>query len=318
MTLNSGVVIAVILLSAAGLSLWDLETDVHSTLVVYTSPAFRNLLEDGIVPRFQDATGMSVSLVFVSAGQEYNRLRMAGDHPEGDLLIHASPLYLEKGHEAGYVKAYMLQDDAQIPDNLKSRPVGALRSWYAFAWSPLVQVRPAAGLASQDLATTNATFGFPHPLLSNNGIYGVMLFEESSRDAGRNVLSHTRVQPTNARANVGGVADGSFQLTLGYEAVVKYYQAQGAKIESEMPLINGERVTTPVLASVGIIQNGKETQARLFIDYLFSNATQTALQTYDFRNIAEPTQNAQARVINYDWSKWEQLEATLPQYEVKR
>lgn len=318
MTPNSGVIGAVILLVAAGLSLWDLETDAKSTLVVYTTPALRNVLEDYVVPAFQRATDIRVSLVFVSAGQEYNRLRMAGESPEGDVILQASPLYLEKGYAAGHVDAFMLADDARVPEHLKARAEGAGRAWYAFAWSPLVQVRATSGEPSQDLATTNATFGFPHPLLSNNGVYGVLLFEESSPAAGRNALAHTRVQPTNARANVGGVADGSFALTLGYEAVVEYYQGQGARIASEIPLVNGERVTTPVLASAGIIHNGKTPQARLFIDFLFSNETQSALREFSFRSIAEPTSDPQARVIHYDWSQWERLEAALPYYEVKK
>lgn len=317
---------ALVLVAGVGLSLYDLQSDARHTIVVYTTPALRDLLEKGIIPRFERETGFDVSLVYIPAGQQYNRLRMSGGSTEADLFLHASPLFLEKGYAEGHVAPFLLEDDAAIPDTLKGARVPEGRAWYAFAWSPLVEVFPATTPSAPDLASSDASFGFAHPVLSNNGVYNVILFEGAGGDAGRRALERTRSQPTNARANIGGVADGSFDLTLGYEAVVRFYQQQGAKVAYELPLLDGERVTTPVLCSVSLIAGQRNPAADELARFLFTDQTQQTLSAYSFRSVrpdaappagAAHIDAAEVRELHYDWTRWRALEETLTDYEVR-
>lgn len=313
-------VLIALLVAGAGLSLYDLKSDERRTIVVYTTPALRDLLEKEIVPRFERETRVEVSLVYVPAGQQYNRLRMGGDQgAEADLFLHASPLYLVKGASEGYV------DPA--PSTLgEPQPELGGEAWRAFAWSPLVAVHREGTPPPPDLATSDRTFGFPHPLLSANGASVVLFFEEVSPEAGERALAHTRVQPTNSRANIGGIADGSFDLTLGYEAVVRFYQDQGAKVAYEIPVVDGEKVTTPVLFSAALIHGERHPRSEDLFEFLFTNATQDALARYHFRSIEEyPNATAKegfldladARQVHYDWSRWADLESKLSDYEVR-
>jgi len=316
-------ILVLALFVGAGISLYDLRSDERHTVVVYTTPALRDLLEKDIVPRFERAHDVEVSLSYVPAGQQYNRLRMGGDAAEADLFLHASPLYLEKGYSDGYVDPANFLPAGSRPA-LMARPVEGGRAWHAFAWSPLVEVYPEGTGDAPDLLASEAAFGFPHPLLSNNGIYAVLFFEDASPEAGQRALAHTRVQPTNARANIGGVGDGSFALTLGYEAVVRFYQTQGAKISYAAPRLGDERVTTPALFAVSLIHGHRHPSAQAFLEFLFTNETQDALGAFHFRSIREnaPTQGdlidlADVRTIDHDWSKWAELEAALPNYMVR-
>ena len=241
---------ALVLAAGLALSLTDLYKVQQGTLIVYTTPALRDILESLIVPRFRNATGVDVTLVYVSAGEEYNRLRMSGGHPEADVFLHASPLFLEKGYQAGYFLPFSIRNTS-VPVNFLSRSVAGGHLWYAFAWSPLAEVyKPALG-APPDLAFINTTFGFPDPLLSNNGIYAVLFFENIDPAAGARALAHTVVQPANARANILGIADGAFEVTLGYEGVTLFYQEKGARVSYDLPLLGGVKYLTPVMFCAG-------------------------------------------------------------------
>src|SRR5437660_1542424 len=85
-------------------------------------------------------------------------------------------------------------------------------------------------LSLTDLPFINPSFGFPHPLPSNNGVYAVLFSETVSAAAGARALAHTVVQPVNARSNILGVADRAFDVTLGYEGVTLFYLNQGAHV----------------------------------------------------------------------------------------
>lgn len=308
-----------LLVAGAAVAIWDITSTQQRTVVLYTTPALRDLLERDVIPGFERETGVRVAPVYVAAGQQYNRLRMSGGEPEADLFVHASPLYLEKGWREGRVSTVTL--DVALDGTMRSVAPGV---WHAFAWSPLVAVYPLATPSPPDLATTDARFGFPHPLLSNNGIYAVLFLEETAPAVGARLLDQTRVQPTNARANIGGIADGSFDLTLGYEAVARFYEAQGAPIAYALPVVNGETVTTRVIFSAALIEGDRHPATDDFLQFLFSAKAQDALAKHHFRPAVDgydEPENAldlsAARTIEYDWTQWEALEATLPRYEVK-
>src|SRR5881628_3984339 len=144
---NKALSIAALVLAAGlALSLTDLYKVQQGTLIVYTTPALRDILESLIVPRFRNATGVDVTLVYVSAGEQYNRLRISGGHPEADVFLHASPLFLEKGFAGGYFLPFTVRGDSTIPPTFKGSNVKGGHAWYAFAWSPLVEVYdPAFG-----------------------------------------------------------------------------------------------------------------------------------------------------------------------------
>src|SRR6058998_2769375 len=159
-------IVALVLSVSVAVSLTDLYKVQQGNLVVYTTPALQSLLESLVVPAFRSATGIDVTLVYVSAVEQYNRLRMSGGHPEADLFLHASPLFLEKGYAAGYFLPFQISN-ANVPANFASRNVTGGHLWTAFAWSPLAEVYDPALAAppDRDLAFINTTFGFPHPLL---------------------------------------------------------------------------------------------------------------------------------------------------------
>jgi ABC-type Fe3+ transport system substrate-binding protein len=292
---------------------------------VYTTPALQGLLESLVVPRFQADTGIGVTLVYVSAGEQYTRLRMSGGHPEADVFLHASPLFLEKGYAEGYFLPFQIARNASVPPNFESRPVTGGRVWYAFAWSPLAEVYNPALAGAPDLAFINTTFGFPHPLLSNNGIYSVMFFENVSTVAGARALAHTVVQPVNARSNILGLVDGAFQVTLGYEGVTLFYLNQGARVAFDLPLLGGQRFLTPVVFSAALVKGHPNPSALEFIDFLFRDEIQSNISRFYFRAVLPgfpdpvggiPLPALGAVNLNYDWSQWSTLESALPKYIV--
>ncbi len=321
---NKAFAIAALVLSVGfALSLTDLYKVQQRTLVVYTTPALQSLLESLVVPRFRAETGVDVTLVYVSAGEQYTRLRMSGGHPEADLFLHASPLFLEKGSSDGLLLPFQITRNASVPPNFQRAPV-----WYAFAWSPLVEVYNPALPALPDLAFINTTFGFPHPLLSNNGIYSVMFFENASRfstAAGARALAHTVVQPVNARSNILGVVDGAFQVTLGYEGVTLFYKNQSAPVKFDLPLLGGQRFLTPVVFSAGLVKGHPNPSALDFIDFLFRDEIQSKVSVFYFRAVIPgfsdpaggiPLPSPGVINLNYDWSQWSTLESALPKYVV--
>lgn len=303
--------------TASALDLHQVETH---TLVVYTTAALKDYLEKAAIPEFTKETGVQVVPVYLSAGEEYYRVRMSRDRPEADLFLHASPLFLEKGYLDGVIQPFAKGPDLGLGN--QSRPVPGGRVWEAFAWSPLVEIyRPGSGPV--DLANDTGKVGFAHPLLSNNGIYNVLFFEELDPLAGQRALARTVVQPVNSAATVQGVADGSYDMALGYEAVATLYKAKGAKIDDALPVLDGKAATTPVLFSVGLVRNHPNPAAEQFIQFLFQPAAQGLLAKYGMRpmapNAAQPKgilDVSKARVLHYDWSHWATLESALPRYEV--
>ncbi|MHB8605048.1 MAG: ABC transporter substrate-binding protein [Thermoplasmatota archaeon] len=332
---GSAVLFALLLFGGAALAAVDLNRAVEKTLVVYTTPALKDVLEQDIFPRYTAATGEHVAAVYVAAGEEFNRLRMSGAHPEADVFLHASPLFIEKGYAEDRFLPYTLPSDATIDDSLKSRNVTAsgsapggatLRIWVAFAWSPLVEVYAPRLGAEPDLARPDVRFGLADPLLSNNGIYNAIYYETLSPASGRWALNHTVVQPVNAQAAIGGIVDGSFDVTLGYEAVSLQYRAKDANIAFGLPLLDGNRSVTPVVFVAGLAAGHPHADAERFIDFLFTPDTQAHLARYYFRPaFADAPQTAGALAwdpanvtdIAYDWSRWDALERVLPEYEVK-
>src|SRR2546430_16520394 len=312
---------ALVLAAGLALSLTDLYKVQQGTLVVYTTPALRDLLESLVVPRFHAATGTDVTLVYVSAGEEYNRLRMSGGHPEADLYRDASQLYLEEGFDAGYFLPFQIARNASVPPNFASRSVAGGHLWYAFAWSPLVEVYDPQLSPTPDLATFDTTFGFPHPLLSNNGIYAVLFFENVSAAAGARALAHTVAQPANARANILGIVDGAFDITLGYEGVTLFYLKQGARVAFDLPLLGGQRFLVPVMFSAGIVKGHPNPMAMPFVDFLYRDEIQSNISRFYFRAVLPgfsdpaggiPLPVPGSVVLNYGWSPWRGLGSPWP------
>lgn len=317
-TLTLGLVV----FSLATAALIDLHRVETGSITVYTTPALRDVLEKGIQPIWQRDGELRIEPVYVAAGAQYNRLRMSGAKPEADIFLHASPLFLEKGHDEGYMVGITPNLTRELNDTYRSNGTRVDgHAWYAWAWSPLVEVyAPSLGQAP-DLANASLKYGLAHPTLSNNGIYTVLFLEHVSPAAGEHARSQTVVQPVNARTNINGVADGSFHVTLGYEAVAKFYQAQGAKIAFEAPLIEGKRVSTPVLFCVALVDGPHRAQAERFVDLLFTNETQGILSQYHFRsvyNITPPPSDlpADLDMVEFKWEDWETIEEILPLYEV--
>lgn len=318
---SSFLVPALLVLAVA--SALDLHLAQQKTLVLYTTPALRDLLEQHVIPAFRNATGAAVVPLYVTAGEEFYRVKLSGNRPEADLFVHASPLFLEKGFAEGLIESVRVEGP-RLNATAMSAPTAGGHHWYAFAWSPLVEVfAPDLGSAP-DLASTNATLGLPHPLLSNNGVYNTILLDDAGAEVARTALERTRVQPTNARATISGVADGSYDVTLGYEAVAAFFVDRGADVEYELPRIHGERATTPVLFSAGLVRNHPHESAAEFLRFLLQDEVQDALGRYYFRSVRD---NATAfegalsvegvRMVRYDWSEWRALEDRLPEYEVK-
>lgn len=311
------------LVALATLAVIDIHQVEVSSMTVYTTPALRDLLEKGIFPRWRDEGGLRPEPVYVAAGEQYNRLRMSGSRPEADLFLHASPLYIAKGVEEGYFLPLQPRLQKEIREMHHAPTNNGSAAWYAFAWSPLVEVYNPHLPERPDLAQSKLRFGLAHPTLSNNGIYTALFFEEVSPETGQAVLRQTVVQPVNARTNILGVADGSFDATLGYEAVARFFQAQGARIKVAAPLLDGKEVSTPVLFTVGLVHGPHQEEARRFVDFLFRNETQSLLSRYHFRSVYNLTfEDSELpddlRYLSIDWGDWHRIEAILPRYEVGR
>lgn len=322
MNTGDGTLIAggITLLLAVG-AVIDLHRVEVNSMTVYTTPALRDLLEKGIFPQWIKEGGLRPEPVYVAAGEQYNRLRMSGAKSEADLFLHASPLYISKGFDEGY----FLPLSPQLAEELEAGYHGELRNgsaaWYAWAWSPLVEVYSPKLGARPDLASAEIDFGLAHPTLSNNGIYTALFFESVSPEAGSRARSRTVVQPVNARTNILGVADGSFDVTLGYEAVGRFFQNQGARIVFDAPLVDGREASTAILFCVGLVDGPHKEEARRFADFLFRNETQQQLSKYYFRSVYNNTPPPSElppdlEYVQVDWENWRHIEEILPRYEV--
>ena len=179
--------------------------------------------------------------------------------------------------------------------------------------------------AAPDLALINTSFGFPHPLLSNNGIYAVLFFENVSAAAGARALAHTVVQPVNARSNILGVADRAFDVTLGYEGVTLFYLNQGARVAFNLPILGGQRFLVPVIFSAGLVKGHSNPRALDFINFLFRDEVQSNISRFYFRAVLPgfpdpaggiPLPAPGVVILNYDWSQWPILESNLAKYVV--
>jgi hypothetical protein len=204
----------------------------------------------------------------------------------------------------------------------------------------LVEVYTPRAEEPPDLGELERPFGFPHPLLSNNGVYAVLLFEQAPAGTGQNALARTRVQPTNAQTNIGGVADGSFDVTLGYEAVAALFADRGAPIRYALPRLGGESVTSPALCSVAVVTPSSP-GAQALVRFLFEPATQERLAQVHFRptvgapdpveagNASGPPSEVRggphgtapldvsgARMVTYDWTQWSALDTALGRYVI--
>lgn len=322
------------LLVAAGAAVLHLEDLEHGTLVVYTTPALRDLLEMHIFPGFEAETGWEVEPVYLAAGAQYQRLRLSGSEPEAELFLHSSPLFIERGYAEHRFSPMLHPLAEEVPPAFHSRELGDVRAtgdgagpptvWFAFAWSPLVEVYRADLAEAPDLLDEGRSFGFPHPRLSNNGVYAALFFEQTSPEAGRKALARTVVQPTNARTNIGGVADGSFDVTLGYEAVTLFYQGRGAQVRMDVPVLGDERVTMPVVFCAGLVRHHDHPGVTAFVEWLLRPEVQDRLHEWGFRSITRPERAPEGgvalddgvRTLEVDWSDWEGIEAMLPDYEV--
>src|SRR5262245_7776926 len=124
------------LLVLASAALVDLHRVETGSLVVYTTPALRDYLEGQVIPAWRAQGGIAIEPVYITAGEQYSRLRMAGGAaPEADLFMHASPLYLEKGFRDGFFEPIAPSAEASIDEAFRSDEVPGGYKWIAFAWS---------------------------------------------------------------------------------------------------------------------------------------------------------------------------------------
>jgi hypothetical protein len=315
--------LVLVLVAGASLSVYDLHRVERETLVVYTTPALRDVLEKLILPRFEEETGTKVEPVYLSAAAEYYRLKLSANNPEADVFLHASPLYIERGHAEGYFDPIEGVPAAFEADGAARSADGGGHVWVAFAWSPLVEVVHASRLDTPDLATADLRYGIPHPMIANNGVYAALLFESTDPEAGQRAVERSVIQPTNARSNIQGIADQSFDVTVGYEAVGRFYQTLGAQIRFDIPVVNGDRVTIPVLMTAGIVRAHPHEEANDLVNFLLRRDIQLGLARYHLRSVlpdVEPPAGAldlgNATFIEPDWSDWRTIEGALPGYVV--
>jgi len=285
---------------AATVSALDLRRAEANTLVIYTTSALKDYLDQSIVPAFEAQYGLHVKIIYaLPAGDEYYRVLMTRDRPEADVFLHASPLFIEKGYESGVFETYPAPGGADFPGELQRTGPGG-NIWTAFARSPLVEVYSPKQAGPPDLNHTSLRFGLPHPLLSNNGVYAAMFFEQASPAAGRKAVD------------------------LAVEAVARLYkETRGAKISYALPVVDHENITTNVLFSVGLVKHHPHPGALQFIQFLFTSKSQDALAKSflrpTVRGHADPAgslDTSHAQMLLFDWSRWHDLEETLPSYVV--
>jgi ABC-type molybdate transport system substrate-binding protein len=312
--------VAIVVAAAAG---YDLNRAESASIIVYTTPALRDLLEKDIIPRWLDEGGLRIEPVYMAAGQEYNRLRMSGDRPEAEVFLHSSPLYLQKGFEEGFFSPIDPPGARDLSPGFRGNATGPDGfPWVAWAWSPLVEIYAPHLEETPDLASAKLDYGLAHPTLSNNGVYSALLLEEVSPEAGAHARSRTVVQPVNARTNIIGVADDSFDVTLGFEAVAEFFLGLQADIKYDWAVIDGRKVTTPVLFCAAVVEGAPhEDEATDFVSFLLREDTQAALADRSFRPVLVDGAGVEAEFdgvgsIHFDWQDWRSLEAVLDDYEV--
>lgn len=316
----SGAGVVALLLVVGAAAAFDLQRVEARTLVIYTTPALQDFVEKAAIPAFTAATGIRAVAVYFTASSEYYRLRLSQERPEADVFLHASPLYLEKGAAAGLFEAWTTTAPGVAA--LDGQPTTA--AWHAFAWSPVVSVYAKDRTDAPDLLDGDDRLGLAHPLLSNNGVYVTLLLDDAGPDTRQQVLARTVVQPTNARATIGGVADGSYDLTLGYEAVASFFQGRGANVVYDVPMLGGEATTAPVLFAASLVANHPHDGAEAFLASLLTPEVQGKLAASGLRpvlaGVAGPAGALDldgVRILRTDWSDWAAIEARLPAYEVK-
>lgn len=291
--MGGGSAFFVLVVVGAILAALDLRGEGERTLVVYSTPALAEVIAR-VSDRFSGAHGVDVNVAFIAAGAQLERLRLSRGAPEADVILHASPFFIEKANASGLVEG----------------------GWRRLAWTPLVEIhRP--GVEPPDLARDRFTLGLPDPRLSSNGVYNVILLDALGPEARVAALERTKAHPITARATVNGVAQGDYDVALGYEAAAKLFQSQGARVAYGYLPYDGERVTTPVVVAGALVEGRRSALAGAFLDALASPEGIADFERAHFRRPGAQLEDADVRIVTFDWSQWAALEARLGAYEVR-
>lgn len=264
------------------------------TVSVYTAHAPE--IYNEIVPKFEAATGITVSLVQAGSGDIVQRTRAEARSPLADVIWSIGGEALEANSDL--LEAYTSVHDAEIDPLYK---VGT--NWLPYTGIPMVFVVNTDKVSEADLpvswadladekwdqqvafagadASGSAFMQLATVLDVHGEEEGWALFEEMM---GNFII-------TNSSGRVPrGVADGEFAIGLTLEEAAQRYVAGGAPVAIVYP----EPATSALPDAVALVKDGPNPEAgKAFIDFVLSKETQEflveAMQRRSIRtDVAQP------------------------------
>jgi len=247
-------------------------------LTLYTS--FGADLYNPIIEAFEKQSGIQVDVVFGGTGEMLARLQAEKDAPMADVMLGGGA----ESYEAyrPLFEPYTIKEDQAVPEALKAKD----RLWYGFNSLPMVimynkdQVKEADlpkgwqdlqapqwkdRLAMSDATKSGTAFVQVVTMLTlfgrENG-QGWAAVESVVKNA--KVLGSSSLPPK-------GVAEGEYALALTHENAAWKYANAGSPVGWVYP-VEG---TATIPDSVAVVKGAKHpSNARLFLDFLFSKETQ--------------------------------------------
>lgn len=248
------------------------------TVSVYTAHAPE--IYNEIVPKFEAATGMTVSLVQAGSGDIVQRARAEAASPLADVIWSIGGEALEANSDL--LEPYTSTADAEIDPLYK---VGT--NWLPYTGIPMVLVVNTDMVAPDDMPVSWADLTDPKwsqkvayagadssgsafmQLATILDVYG----EEQGWELFGEMMKNFII--TNSSGRVPrGVADGEFAVGLTLEEAAQRYVAGGAPVAIVYP----EPATSALPDAVALVKGGPNPDAgKAFIDFVLSKEIQELL-----------------------------------------
>lgn len=268
---------AVVLLAGTALTPGDVAAQ-GGTVSVYTAHAPE--IYNEIVPKFEEATGITVSLVQAGSGDIVQRARAEAASPLADVIWSIGGEALEANSDL--LEPYTSTQDAELDPLYK---VGT--NWLPYTGIPMVLVVNTDMVAEGDMPASWADLTDPKwnqkvayagadssgsafmQLATILDVYG----EEKGWELFGEMMKNFIVTGSSGRVP-RGVADGEFAVGLTLEEAAQRYVAGGANVAIVYP----EPATSALPDAVALVKGGPNPDAgKQFIDFVLSKEIQEFL-----------------------------------------
>lgn len=277
MTKGLALGLAVALLAGTAMTPGDAAAQ-GGTVSVYTAHAPE--IYNEIVPKFEEATGITVSLVQAGSGDIVQRARAEAASPLADVIWSIGGEALEANSDL--LEPYTSSHDAEIDPLYK---VGT--NWLPYTGIPMVLVVNTDMVAEGDMPASWADLTDPKwnqkvayagadssgsafmQLATILDVYG----EEQGWELFGEMMKNFIVTGSSGRVP-RGVADGEFAVGLTLEEAAQRYVAGGASVAIVYP----EPATSALPDAVALVKGGPNPDAgKQFIDFVLSKEIQEYL-----------------------------------------